>query len=170
MTAVGAKTAAKIEAFRRGHFELREVATTRRAEGIVECLVDALGRDGRLDGRRFLWPRPPEGRPVLADLLTARGASVDAVYSYRLRCPAAPSEAQPMPAVLTFMSGRTLACFIEMWGPRARLMLASAVVAVVGPVAAEQARALDVRVDVVPEVASSEALVGAVANYLSSRR
>jgi uroporphyrinogen III methyltransferase/synthase len=120
-----------------------------------------------LVGRRVLVPRAPEGRELLIDGLRARGAVVDAPTAYRLVCPppAVPEVVADVERaeVLTFLSGRALENFLHVLPEaRARALLVRACVAVIGPVAAEAAERLAVRVDVVPAEATVEALVEAL--------
>jgi uroporphyrinogen-III synthase len=132
-----------------------------RAEGMVETLERALER---LDGKRILFLRAPEGRETAIELLTAKGASVDAVAAYRL-IPAPPASEEAIASlheadVFTFLSGETLSCFFEVVSEReARSLLEHAEVAVIGPIAKERADALGVRVDRMPLEPTAEALV-----------
>lgn len=167
VVAVGDRTAARIQEDRAlaDRFQVKEVAQAQRAEGIVATVVGALGVEGRLPGRNFLVPRAPEGRTVVQTQLRALGARVEVVETYRIGCGAPlpdPSELAGK-KIFTFLSGRTLECFLHRVGPRAMDLLAASVVAVIGPVAREKAEALGVRVDVVPAAPSAEALVQALA-------
>ena len=170
LACVGAKTAEAVSsdpALDR-RFEVAEVATSRRAEGLVAALVAARADErGRLDGRRFLNPRAPEGRSLLVDALGALGAEVVPLETYRIDCaspdPGAAARLEGAWA-FTFLSGRTLECFLLRAGEaRGRALLAGSTVAVIGPVAEAVADRLGVRVDVVPPTASAEALVEALA-------
>ncbi len=165
---VGDATAREVEARFGGRFVVAEVAETRRAEGLLFALEQSFGD---LEGRKFLFPRAPEGRLVLVEALEARGAAVEAVLTYRIGCapPAPPALVASLEGAdaFTFLSGQTLACFLDAAGPSARLLLERAVVAVIGPVAAERAATLGVRVDVVPAVASADALAEALARSMA---
>lgn len=167
---VGAMTAQRLrEARFRAHFRVAEVAEQRRAEGLLRALQEVLARDGRLEGRRFLFPRAPEGRLVLPEGLGALGAQVEVVETYGIACREDPVETPPAPGdVVTFMSGRTLDCCLTRLGGAA--CLEPAVVAVIGPVAAERAVARGVRVDVIPTRASAEALAEALEAWLAEPR
>ncbi|MEL6187358.1 MAG: uroporphyrinogen-III synthase, partial [Myxococcota bacterium] len=139
---VGAATAERLSASRFAeHFQVAEVADVRRAEGLVRALLDALGAGERLEGRRFLFPRAPEGRRALLTELAARGALVEDLETYRIACLEGPVADRPAPGdILTFMSGRTLDCFLERLGEaEARRCLEASVVGVNGPVAAARA-------------------------------
>lgn len=137
-----------------------------RAEAMIPMLRERLGS---LEGRRFLFPRAPEGREVLIDLLTEAGAIVDAVSVYRIQTAPPPSEkdraALASADIYTFASGETLRAFLDLV-PGAPELLASKTVAVIGPVAAAKADSLGIRVDVMPKTATLEALVEAIAAHL----
>src|SRR5262249_29155320 len=80
-----------------------------RAEALVEKLVEEIGPS--LAGLRILFPRALEGRELLIEELTARGASVDAICVYRIA--SAPPAGQVERArlaqaeIYTFLSGET---------------------------------------------------------------
>jgi uroporphyrinogen III methyltransferase/synthase len=170
--AVGRKTAGALS---RAWAQAQAVGElgAREAPVIVPPVHDAASLLVTLDatlplaGRRVLVPRAPEGRELLIDGLRARGAVVDAPTAYRLVCPplAAPEVVADVERaeVLTFLSGRALENFLHVLPEaRARALLGRACVAVIGPVAAEAAERLAVRVDVVPAEATVEALVAAL--------
>jgi uroporphyrinogen-III synthase len=121
--------------------------------------------------KRVLFPRAAEGRETLIDLLTAAGVEVSSPIAYRIAA-AAPASAEARAAIaradaITFLSGETLRCFLEVVPEEeGRRLLERAVVAVIGPVAESKARELGVRVDVVPKTATLEALVEALAERL----
>ncbi|MEM7678547.1 MAG: uroporphyrinogen-III synthase, partial [Myxococcota bacterium] len=171
---VGAKTAETIEtepALSERFAGPRIVPPVYRAESLVDTLVEHFGG---LKGKRICVPRAPEGRDVLSERLRAAGAKVDEVVTYRILPAESPSAsvwgmAQTVDAAL-FLSGQTLANLLEIVPEQeARRFLTRAVVGVIGPVAAARARELGIRVDVVPSVATQEALVDAVASALASR-
>ena len=169
ITCVGAKTAEKIEADEalRARFVVHEVADVRRAEGVIQSL---LGIFTSLEGRRFLWPRAREAREKLRSELSLRGATVDPLVTYILDCADySPSEQSILASasVFTFLSGRTLECFLRMLGANGRAHLERATVAVIGPVAQECAYKHNIKVDVVPDVASGQALVEALSKYFA---
>ncbi|MBX2811265.1 MAG: uroporphyrinogen-III synthase [Myxococcales bacterium] len=167
VTCVGEATAEKIRSdpALNERFIVAEVATRRRAEGMLEVLRRSLGS---VKGKRFLMPRPPEGRTWLLEALAVEGAEeVQSVETYRINCA---KILQPLVDwaridIFTFLSGRTLSCFLEIMTERGRDLLHRRVVAVIGPVAKQQAELQGVRVDVMPDRASSTALVEALAKY-----
>lgn len=146
-----------------------ESPATYRAEALVELIAARFGH--QLRGRRFLFPRAPEGREFIQDELGRRGAEVDTLLLYHI-VPASPPGPELQAAlegadVLTFLSGRTLENWLRVLPePVARRHLERATVAVIGPVAKEAADRLGVRVDIVPETATLEGLVEALATAL----
>lgn len=136
----------------------RWVPPTFRAEALVATIIEQMGE---LAGRRFVFPRAPEGREVISTLLTQAGAQVDTISVYRILPAALDLEAIARARDadwFTFLSGETLAAFVQ-GVPDARSLLKSKRVAVIGPVAAEKAAALGIRVDLVPQEATVAGLV-----------
>ena len=134
------------------------VPDTFRGEALAAAIGEALGS---LAGRRFLLPQAEQARGAVTDGLRAHGATVDEVVVYRTV--AGPKLDAPLPPVdiVTFLSGRTIECFLEIV-PNAASVLTDARVAVIGPVAAAAAERLGVRVDVVAAEATVESLVSAL--------
>lgn len=167
---VGAKTEAQV----RERKDLREVLAGEiivpevyRAEALVAEIQVRWVNKGGMRGLRVLYPRAPEGREVVQERLTDFGAKVDAVEAYRIIAAERPNPETIAAArradVVTFLSGETMAKWLEVVPrPDDRGILERAVVAVIGPVAAERARDLGVRVDVVPQEATVESLLDAL--------
>lgn len=145
--------------------------TVYRAEALVQEIQLRWAERGGMTGLKVLHPRAPEGREIVQDRLTDFGAEVHAVEAYRI-VPAGAPNAETLglacgAEVVTFLSGQTLEAWLKVVPePLARQILERAVVGVIGPVAAEHAQRLGVRVDVVPEEATAEALVEALDRHL----
>lgn len=139
----------------------RVVPADARAEGLEEAIRLNLSP---LAGKRFLFPRPPEGRLHLVERLRASRATVDAPDAYRV-IPGAPldDEARASLREVTaylFFSGEAVRCFLEVAGEAwAKAALAQAWVGVIGPAGAQRARELGVRVDGVPDSPGTDALL-----------
>ena len=169
---VGAKTAEGLSLDPQTRTALegpRWVPETFRAESLVERIRTEMKT---LSGRRFLFPRAPEGRTEIIDRLEADGASVDAPQAYRI-VSEAPASQELLEQVegadaWTFLSGNTLEAAFDVFGEVvARRLFARAVVAVIGPVAAERAVQQKIRVDVVPDRATAEDLLDALEAYFA---
>jgi len=168
LAAIGPETAARLE---RRLLRVAVAAEDYRAEG----LVTALARED-VRGRRVLLPRAAGARPVLPEALRARGAVVDEVIAYRAVPPdeadvaglTAALEAGAVDAV-TFTSSSTVRNFVALLGrPATARLLAGgrAAIACIGPVTAETARELGLRVDVVPPTYTAVALAAALVRHL----
>jgi uroporphyrinogen-III synthase len=163
--AVGAKTASWLAARVPGPVLVPEAY---RGEALAEAVVQALGDGtdaaGPLRGRRILLPEGAHARGVVGEGLEAAGAELDRVVVYRLE-PVRPLDPAAIEGAeaFTFLSGRTLEAFLDGLPPGVgAAALAGARVAMIGPVAAATAAERGVRVDVVPRVATAEALVDAL--------
>ena len=125
---------------------------------------------GELSGRRVLLPRAAIGREEIVEKLRASGAVVEDVAVYQTM-PATP-EPEALRSlragvdVVTFTSPSTLRNFLTLLGAEGGEVLASATVACIGPVTAEAARELGVRVDVQPAEHTVEALARALSALL----
>jgi uroporphyrinogen III methyltransferase/synthase len=169
LAAIGPETAAELE---RRLLRPAVVPAEYRAEG----LLDALGA-GDVRGRRILLPRAAGARVVLPAELRARGATVDEVEAYRA-VPPPDADVTPLRAALaageidalTFTSSSTVTNFAAMLGAEALAALVHGTrpaVACIGPVTADSARALGLRVDVVPAAYTGAALAAALCRHLT---
>lgn len=148
------------------------VPASYRSESLVDAIARELAGRGGVAGARILFPRAPEGREILIEELERRGGTVVPLSVYRIA-----TAHPPEPAVVeslgradafTFLSGETLRAFLELLPEAsAREWLRSSTVAVIGPVARAKAEALGIRVDVMPEEATVEGLVEALAKALA---
>ncbi len=113
-------------------------------------------------GLHIVIPRAQEAREVLPALLTARGATVDDLPIYRT----VPEDGTPPPLadidVITFASSSTVRSFRKL-NPGT----VSSTVACIGPVTADTARELGLRVDVQPDDYTLPALVQALVGYFA---
>lgn len=121
---------------------------------VAESVAEALTTAG-VNGKRILLPRAELARDVLTEELEKAGATVDSVVSYRtvpahrdlsnLRYQLKEGEID----VATFASSSTVRFMVEGLGKEAPKLLASTRVACIGPITADTARELGIRVDIV---------------------
>lgn len=167
LAAIGSETAGALE---RLLLRPAVVPGDYRAEGLLE----AFGGEP-LAGARILLPRAAGARAVLRDELARRGARVDDVATYRAR-PATPLEAAPLLAALdagrldaaTFTSSSTVRHFADLvGGARLAAMARSGrpLVASIGPVTSETARAGGLAVAVEAAPYTTAALAAALARH-----
>lgn len=141
-----------------------------RAEALVEAF-----RGHDLRGVRILLPRAAVARDVLPEGLRALGAAVEVVPAYRTEVEDAhaPDVIAAVRAgridAVTFTSSSTVRHFLQLAGPDAFRGLAHVLVACIGPVTAETARASGLRVGVVATTYTLDGLVDALRAALSPR-
>lgn len=162
--AVGPKTRELIE---REGLTVDFVPTAYRAEALVEEAGAAAWR-----GKRILFPRAAEGRDVIPAAMQGLGAELDLVTAYRtVPSSAGREQAQRLMReggadAITFTSGSTVANFAALFDPGELPELqGKTIVACIGPVTAEAARAAGLRVDVLAPEATIPALVKALEHY-----
>lgn len=170
LAAIGPETARALE---RLHLRVDVVPRDHRAEGLLECM-----RDRMLAGTRILLPRAAGAREILPDELSAAGARVDEVVTYRSRRPAGSVEILrtalgegPLDAI-AFTSSSTVRGFLALLDEadpeRGRDRIRGAAIACIGPVTAATAagEGLDVAVSADPYTVPS--LVEAIARHFGA--
>jgi uroporphyrinogen III methyltransferase/synthase len=136
---------------------------------VAEAILDEIGAVPR---QRILLPRADIARPALAEGLRRAGAHVDEIASYRtgLARPQEADEIRQMLAageidVLTFTSSSTVRNLVATLDPLPTLP-EQTVVACIGPITAETARELGLRVHVTASEHTVEGLLTAMSDYL----
>lgn len=158
VAAVGASTARALE--QRG-VRVDAVPEEFRGDRLAEVLGD-------VHGHRVLLPRADIGRDATAESLRAVGAVVDDLIVYHT----IPDRPRPDAIaalrngfdIATFTSPSTVRNLVAQLGDEAYDLLSSATVACIGPVTADAARALGIRVDVQPNEYTIDALVQSLAS------
>lgn len=165
LVAIGPATAAAARSIFGARVD--EVSGDFRAEGLVEMLR----AEGTLRGRRLLLPRAEVARELLPESLRSLGAQVDVVVVYRtvrLSLPAGVRARLQSGAIdaVTFASASAVESFVADSGGAA--MPRSVVVAALGPVTADAARANGLEPRVVPPRATAADLAEALARFWES--
>jgi uroporphyrinogen III methyltransferase / synthase len=168
LCAIGQETAEMLEK----HGLRPELVTSEyTAEGLAKAL-----EGWEMAGMHVLVPRAEVARDVLPSLLAMRGAEVEILPVYQSVCPA---EAGPALIrlfgaegvdVVTFTSSSTVANFVRAF-PEDKLpaVLGDAEVACMGPVTADTARKLGLRVDIVAREYTTHGLVQAIVEAAATR-
>lgn len=141
------------------------------AEGLAKAL-----EGWEMEGMRVLVPRAEVARDALPSLLAMRGAEVEILPVYQAVCPApaGPALLKLFSAegvdIITFTSSSTVANFVRAF-PDDRLpaILGDAEVACMGPVTADTARKLGLRVDIVAREYTAHGLVQAIVEAAARR-
>jgi uroporphyrinogen III methyltransferase/synthase len=168
--AVGASTTAAL-----ARYGIRADVTP--AEYRSEAVLPALLERGPVKGTRFLLPRAQIARELLIDDLRLAGADVFDVVAYRTVDGAEGSGHDIYGMLLdrqidavTFTSASTVKHFVQLLGAeQAPDLLASTVVAAIGPVTAEAAQQLGLHPEVVPGHYTVPALVEALVAHFKAR-
>ena len=155
VAAIGPETAARAQ-------EAGMAPTLVPQRFIAEELADALSA-AITPGTRILLARAAGARDVLPEQLRTRGAQVDVLETYRAVPPAdvRPRLAGCLPEVdmVTFTSSSTVRHFVDaLPGP----MLDRVRVACIGPITAQTARELGLRVDIIAQEYTTRGLVDAI--------
>jgi len=155
VAAIGPETAARAE-------EAGMTPALVPSRFIAEELAQALAA-AMTPGARILLARAAGSRDVLPDQLRARGARVDVVETYRA---VPPADLRPRLAaclvgvdVITFTSSSTVRHFVGAMPepPSDRVKIAC-----IGPIAAQTARDLGLRVDIIAQEYTTRGLVDAI--------
>ncbi len=165
LAAIGPATAAAIA--RRG-IRVAVVPPEFRAESLAESLRP------RVDGKRVLFPRAEGARDVLPNALRDAGAEVSDVGTYRaVSVGRLPRRAEELLAAgkidaVTFTSSSTVRHFRDLLAGDPVRVLGAARVACIGPITAETARGLGLRVDVEAREYTTDGLARALIDYFAS--
>ena len=166
LCAIGPETARTLEA----HGLRPELVS---GEYTAEGLAETLG-NWDLTNARILVPRARQNRDALPAILAKRGAEVEILPVYELACPAGASgalhalfEEDPVDAV-TFTSTATVVNFAGAFADEELAgLLEKTRVACMGPVTADTARRLGMRVDIIAGEYTTRGLAQAVASHFN---
>ncbi len=137
-------------------------------EYVAEAIIESIGT---VRGQRILLPRADIAREALAVELRARGALVDEIAAYRT-LPAQPdpnglTELRRGVDVIAFTSSSTVRNFVALVGRDS--IPSQAVIACIGPITANTARELGLRVDVQATDYTMDGLVVAIVDHFEKQ-
>ena len=166
LCAIGPATARVIEA---AGANVTVVASESRAEGALTAIVDHAGGKANVRGLSFLIPRARVAREALPEGLRKLGAKVDAVEAYQTIKPEVDPEAvirlfsENSIDAVTFTSSSTVSNLAELAGlSDLSDLLATTLVACIGPATADTAARHGLTTVVQPELHTAAALVEVV--------
>ncbi len=152
------------------------VAKEFRGEGLAASIEQALSRPAASRRtRRVLLLRALVARDALPSALRASGFEVDVVAAYETR-PAPPTAVEALASDLnsgnidavTFTSSSTVRELAGALGPRAQELLEKSTIVVIGPVTADTARELGLRVDVSAEEYTVSGMLDALERHFAA--
>ncbi len=137
----------------------------------AEAILKALGKSG-IKGKRFILPRALKAREILPDTIKKLGGTIDVLPSYRTVRPRKKAAeireklfAGEITAI-TFTSSSTVTNFMKFFKKNeAELINRKTRIACIGPITADTAESLGLRVDIMPESYTIPSLTEAIASY-----
>ncbi len=163
LCAIGAKTAAEVGKY---GMKVDLVPEEFRAEGLIKAFCKEHGAKGlELKGMKFLLPRAEVAREVFPEKVKELGGEIDVPVAYRAVKPEVHAKRlkrflkEGRITIATFTSAATFNNFVEIVGDDALELLKSVSIAVIGPVTAKAVEKAGLKVDIMPEESTIEAMV-----------
>lgn len=175
LCAIGPKTARAIRQF---GLRVDLMPEEFRAEGLIEAITKngrGQGAEGEgeqsLSGMRFLLPRAEKARDIFPDKVRELGGIIDLPVAYRAIKPEYHGRGlrrflqEGRVTVVTFTSAATFNNFREIMGEDADELLNRVAIAVIGPVTARAVEKAGLKISIMPEEATVEAMVDSIRNW-----
>lgn len=166
--AIGRKTAAEVEKF---GIRVNLVPDKFRAEGLIEAFAKKVEEGSgetslpSLEGMKFLLPRAEVAREVFPEKVRELGGEIDVPVAYRAIKPEMHGKRlkrflkEGRITIATFTSAATFNNFMEIMGEDAEGLLKDVTIAAIGPVTAKAVEKAGLKVGIMPEEATVEAMV-----------
>jgi len=164
---VGEKTASFINSF---GIKVDLVPEIFNAEGLVKAFASGQTEDG-LKGLRFLLPRAQEAREVFPAKVRELGGEIDVATAYRAVKPEVHGKRlrrflkEGKISIATFTSAATFNNFMSIMEDDALGLLKGVAIAVIGPVTAKAVEKAGLKVSIMPEEATIEAMVKGIIEW-----
>lgn len=168
--AIGEKTALKLRGM---GLRVDMVPEEFNAEGLVAAFIKESGRED-LKGLRFLLPRAQEAREVFPDEVRRMGGHIDVITAYRAMLP----DRHPRRlkrflregriSIATFTSAATFKNFITLMDEGLE-PLKGVAIAAIGPVTKKAIERAGLKVQIIPEKATVEAMVAAIHEWAAAQ-
>lgn len=165
--AVGSKTASAINKY---GIKVDMIPEKFNAEGLIKSFMEVYGEVG-LKGVRFLLPRAEVAREIFPDKVRELGGKIDIPVTYRSDKPDFLGKRlkrffrEGKISVATFTSAATFNNFFEILGKEADALLKDVTIAVIGPVTAKAIEKRGLKVSIMPEEATINAMVNEIINF-----
>jgi len=190
--AVGTKTASEIKKY---GIKVDLVPDEFNAEGLISAIVQKSGgaearkytaegeisgppnfQPNILKGLRFLLPRAEVGREVLPERIRELGGVIEVVTTYRTVKPESHGKRlrrflkEGKITIATFTSAATFNNFLSIVGDNATDLLSDVVIAVIGPVTKRAVEKTGLKVEIMPEKATIEAMVDKIIEWVTHKK
>jgi uroporphyrinogen III methyltransferase/synthase len=171
--AIGAKTAKEIRKF---GLIVDLVPDEFSAEGLIKSVQEFQGPEVKgLKGIRFLLPRAEKAREIFPEKVRELGGQIDVPVTYRTIKPEFRGKRlkrflrEGKITIATFTSAATFNNFREIMGDDAEELLRGVAIAAIGPVTAKAVEKAGLRVDIMPEEATIEAMVKEIIQWIKEK-
>lgn len=172
--AIGTKTAAEVNRF---GLMVDLVPEEFRAEGLIEAFTRSApdADKGSLRGMRFLLPRAEVAREIFPEKVRELGGVIDVPVAYKAVRPESHGKRlrrflkEGKITVATFTSAATFNNFMEIMGEDADDLLKGVAIAVIGPVTARAIVKAGLKVAIMPEEATVEAMAAAIEKWAAGQ-
>lgn len=165
---IGEKTASFIKSY---GIKVDLVPEKFNAEGLIESLTD-----NGLKGLRFLLPRAEEAREVFPEKVRELGGEIDVATAYRAVKPEVHGKRlrrflkEGKISIATFTSAATFNNFMSIMEDDALGLLRGVAIAVIGPVTARAVEKAGLKVSIMPEEATIEAMIKSIVEWSAGRQ
>ena len=135
--------------------------------------IDTIGKEN-VDGKTFLLPRATVAREILANTLRNMGASIDVVPAYQTIAPKQSDSSflrrldEGSIDVITFTSSSTVTNFLDRLDKEHHAKLDGITIACIGPITCKTAEDRGLKVSIVPEQYTVDALISAIDAYFTA--
>ncbi len=169
--AIGTKTAAEIN---KHGIKVDLVPKKFNAEGLVDSFMKENNTD-KLDGLKILLPRAQDARAVFPDKVKELGGEIDVFTAYKAVKPTTHGKRmkrflkEGKITIATFTSAATFNNYMEIMGEDAIGLLKDVTIAVIGPVTAKAVEKAGLKVGIMPEEATVDAMVNAIKENASKK-
>jgi uroporphyrinogen III methyltransferase/synthase len=169
--AIGTKTAAEIN---KHGIKVDLVPKKFNAEGLVDSFMKENNTD-KLDGLKILLPRAQDARAVFPDKVKELGGKIDVFTAYKAVKPTTHGKRmkrflkEGKITIATFTSAATFNNYMEIMGEDAIGLLKDVTIAVIGPVTAKAVEKAGLKVGIMPEEATVDAMVNAIKENASKK-
>lgn len=163
--AIGTKTAAEIKKY---GIKVDLIPEEFNAEGLIKAFLKIKNSKLKvksLKGIKFLLPRAEKAREIFPEKVRELGGEIDVPATYRAVKPEMHGKRlkrflkEGRISVATFTSASTFDNFMEIIGEDADELLRDVAIAVIGPVTARAVEKAGLKVEIMPETATIEAMV-----------
>ena len=179
--AIGTKTAQEVKKF---GIQVDLIPEEFRAEGLIKAISSqrsAVSEKRRiseklsLKGMRFLLPRAEVAREIFPDKVRELGGKIDVPVAYRTVKPESHGKRlrrflkEGRISIATFTSAATFNNLQEIMGKDVDQLLKGVTIAVIGPVTAKAVQKAGLKVHIMPEEATIEAMVEAIIAWVKKQ-